>query len=137
MLVRFFFAYMLLSGLILPSQAQQPASDTSGFFSIKAALTAEFKGGETAWLRFLSKNLHAPANWADTDFQGRVVVKFTVGPTGRVSDIELLKNIDPEMDREIKRVIALSDGMWMPAMACGRYVRSYKTVSVNICLSEQ
>lgn len=131
----FFIGVLLVIGHI-PLQAQQPVTDSIDKIFTKIPLTAEFRGGEAAWIRFLMKNLHVPAGSINNEFSGRAVVRFVVSQTGKISQVEVISKADSAWAREIRRVINLSDGMWSPAYACGRVVKSYKTLPIQVCLEQ-
>ena len=138
MSMRCFFVCLLFTALYMPTQAQQrkPAAtpkeeQEQDFIFTKVELGAGFRDGEAAWLKFLQKNLHYPQT-ADTDFTGSLKVQFVVYPTGKAGDVEILNNSDTAWATEVKRVFALSDGKWRPAAQCGRLVKAYKTISINI-----
>lgn len=136
--MRCFFISTMLTVFFTAGHAQQPRADTAEIFQTftKIPLTAEFKGGEVAWQRFLIKNLHAGPGLADNDFNGMVTVQFVVSPTGRVSQVEVTSKADSAWAREIIRVVKRSDGMWTPAMACGRLVSSYKKLPICVRLEQ-
>ena len=69
-----------------------------------SAVMPEFPGGMQALMNYLSQNLRFPKN-ADCA-TGRVVVKFVVTKTGKVSDVSILKSVGPEVDAEALRVVS-------------------------------
>ena len=141
--MRCFFVCVLFTALYLPTQAQQrkPAArpkeeKEQEMFFTKVDPGAGFRDGDAAWLKFLQKNLHYPQTIIDNDITGTVTVKFIVYPTGKTGNVEVLNNSDTALATEIKRVFALSDGMWRPAIQCGRLVKAYKTMPLFICVRE-
>jgi protein TonB len=139
MFMRCFFVCLLFTALYMPTQAQQrkpaaPAKEEKeqDFIFAKVDPGAGFRDGEAAWRKFLQKNIHYP-QMAD-DFTGSLKVQFIVYPTGKAGDVQILNNTDTAWASEIKRVFALSDGMWRPAIQCGRLVKAYKTISIDISL---
>lgn len=75
-----------------------------------------FKGNVQAWL---TSHLNYPASAADNNIQGKVVVKFVVGRDGSVSRAEVLRGVDPALDREALRVVN-SMPKWNPGMNNGQ-----------------
>ena len=69
-----------------------------------SAVMPEFPGGMQALMNYLSQHLRFPKN-ADCA-TGRVVVKFVVTKTGKVSDVSILKSVGPEVDAEALRVVS-------------------------------
>lgn len=88
-----------------------------------------FPGGDTELMKFLANNLKYPAVAAENDIQGRVVIRFVVGKDGSVSDITVLRPLDPSCDREAVRVIK-SMPKWIAGMQNGRNVPVYYTLPV-------
>ena len=75
-----------------------------------------FKGNVQAWL---TSHLNYPASAADNNIQGKVVVKFVVGRDGSVSRAEVIRGVDPALDREALRVVN-SMPKWNPGMNNGQ-----------------
>ncbi|MBF1497511.1 MAG: TonB family protein [Prevotella pallens] len=75
-----------------------------------------FKGNVQAWL---TSHLQYPASAADNNIQGKVVVKFVVGRDGSVSRAEVVRGVDPALDREALRVVN-SMPKWNPGMNNGQ-----------------
>ena len=75
-----------------------------------------FKGNVQAWL---TSHLQYPAFAADNNIQGKVVVKFVVGRDGSVSRAEVIRGVDPALDREALRVVN-SMPKWNPGMNNGQ-----------------
>ncbi len=69
-----------------------------------SAVMPEFPGGMQALMNYLSQNLRFPKEADCTT--GRVVVKFVVTKTGKVSDVSILKSVGPEVDAEALRVVS-------------------------------
>lgn len=65
----------------------------------------EFPGGQEALLETISKNLHYPEEAIETNIQGKVILKFVIEPDGSVGRIEILRGVDPNLDKEAARVI--------------------------------
>jgi len=93
----------------------------------------EFPGGQAALLSFLSKNIKYPAVAQENGAQGRVIVQFVVNRDGSVVDPEVLRSVDPSLDREALRVISAMP-RWRPGMQRGRAVRVKYTVPVTFKL---
>ncbi len=73
------------------------------FFSVREM--PEFPGGDAALLAFIGKNTNYPAEAVENNIEGRVILKFIVGPDGSVGGIEVTKSVDPLLDREAVRVV--------------------------------
>jgi len=89
----------------------------------------KFMGGDSELMRFLSSNLRYPPAAIENEIEGRVIVKFVVGKTGNISDIQILKGIDPSCDKEAVRVVK-SMPNWVPGMQNGNAVAVYFTLPI-------
>lgn len=89
----------------------------------------QFPGGDAELLSYLSKNLRYPTIAAENGIQGRVVLKFVVGKTGEISDVNIIKGLDPSCDKEAVRVVR-SMPKWIPGKQNGRNVAVYFTLPV-------
>jgi periplasmic protein TonB len=89
----------------------------------------EFPGGEAEMIKFISDNLHYPASATEMGIEGRVTIRFVVTKTGEVTDVEVLRGLDPACDREAMRVVKLMP-KWIPGRQNGRNVPVYFTLPV-------
>jgi protein TonB len=64
-----------------------------------------FPGGESALLDYIGKNTVYPEVAKENNIQGRVVIRFCVTSKGGVSQVSVLKGVDPELDTEAIRVV--------------------------------
>ena len=55
--------------------------------------------------RHIQKSIRYPAIAQENGITGRVFVRFVVGRNGKVKDIEILRGVDPSLDKEAIRVI--------------------------------
>lgn len=89
----------------------------------------KFPGGDTELMRFISNNIKYPPIAAENGIEGRVVIRFVVGKDGHVSDINVLRPLDPSCDKEAIRVVKMMP-KWIPGMQNGRSVAVYYTLPV-------
>lgn len=94
----------------------------------------EFPGGVQALLDYLRKNIKYPAICRENNIQGRVLVSFVVNKDGAIVEPEIVKSVNPSLDKEALRVIS---GMpnWTPGKQRGKPVRVKYTVPVNFRLN--
>lgn len=85
-----------------------------------------FKGNVNQWL---ASNLSYPAVAAENGISGIVIVQFFVEKDGSITDIQVVRSIDPALDREAVRVIKHMP-KWNPGMNNGQPVRSKYTLPV-------
>lgn len=88
-----------------------------------------FPGGEGAMFSYISNNLRYPQKAAENGVQGRVSVKFIVEKDGSISNVEVNRSVDTDLDNEAIRVIK-SMPKWNPAKQNGTEVRAYYHVPV-------
>jgi protein TonB len=82
-----------------------------------------FGGGDNNKFReYIAKNLKYPDIAAENGIQGRVFVAFVVEPDGRVSNVRVVRGVDPALDKEAVRVVQ-SSPKWKPGMQRGKPVR--------------
>ena len=97
---------------------------------------AEFPGGQAAMMKWLSSNIRYPEAAQQNEIQGRVVVKFVVEKDGSVSQVQVVKGIDKDLDREAVRVVQKMP-KWQPGKNNGVAVRSYFNLPVTFKLQTQ
>jgi protein TonB len=83
---------------------------------------AEFPGGFEALGKFLSKNMKYPAVARRMGVEGSVFVSFVIDKEGKISDLQVIKGISAECDKEAMRVIQLMPP-WKPGKQNGKAVR--------------
>ena len=93
----------------------------------------EFPGGTIELLKYIAEHLKYPVVAAENGIQGNVTIRFVVSPSGEVTDVEILRKLDPSCDKEAVRVIR-SLPRWMPGKQNGRAVPVYFTVPVRFKL---
>lgn len=92
-----------------------------------------FPGGDGALLEFLSKNLNYPIVAQENGVQGNVIVSFVVEKDGSITDVNVIKSVDPSLDKEAKRVVK-SMPKWIPGKQNGSAVRVKFNVPVRFRL---
>ena len=94
----------------------------------------EFPGGTAALLEYLRKNIKYPAVCRENNIQGRVLIQFVVNKDGSIVDPEVVKSVNPYLDKEALRVISTMP-KWTPGKQRGKPVRVKFTVPVNFKLN--
>jgi protein TonB len=64
-----------------------------------------FPGGDGELLKFIAEHTTYPDIAKENNIQGRVIVRFCVTAKGGVSQVSILKGVDPELDAEAIRVV--------------------------------
>ena len=92
-----------------------------------------YPGGDAALMGYLRDNIHYPTVAAENGVQGRVVVGFVVERDGSITDVKILRGVDPSLDREAMRVVK-SMPRWNPGKQNGSAVRVKYQVPVSFRL---
>lgn len=88
-----------------------------------------FPGGQGALMSFLSSNIKYPVVAQENGVQGRVIVGFVVERDGSITDVKVMRSVDPSLDREAQRVVRAMP-RWKPGKQNGSAVRVKYTVPV-------
>lgn len=81
-----------------------------------------FPGGQTALMKYLFEHTKYPVVAQENGVQGRVTVQFVVEKDGSISDVHVLRGVDPSLDKEAVRVVK-SMPRWTPGKQNGINVR--------------
>ena len=82
---------------------------------------AQFPGGPDSLKYFIERNLCYPPSWAE--LQGSVYVQFIVEKDGSISDVKVIRSLEPPWDDEAVKGVR-SMPKWIPAEKDGKAVRS-------------
>ena len=88
-----------------------------------------FPGGQGALMSFLNSNIKYPVVAQENGVQGRVIVGFVVERDGSITDVKIMRSVDPSLDREAQRVVKAMP-KWKPGKQNGSAVRVKYTVPV-------
>lgn len=81
-----------------------------------------FPGGTNALNTFILSNLKYPVFAQEKGIQGRVVVKFIVEKDGSISNVEVNRSVDPDLDNEAMRVVKAMP-KWIPGQINGKAIK--------------
>ena len=95
----------------------------------------EFPGGNTAMMKFLSDNIKYPVIAQENGIQGRVITNFVVERDGSITDVQVVRGVDPSLDKEAIRVIQ-SMPKWKAGRQRGSAVRVRFTLPVVFRLQQ-
>lgn len=111
--------------------AVQPPAMTietdSGTVYTRVETMPEFPGGQTELFKFIAQNTTYPAEAKSNGIEGTVYVNFVVDQNGIVTNVRVLREVDPLLDTEALRVINAMPN-WTPGTQDGKPVR----VSYNL-----
>lgn len=93
-----------------------------------------FQGGDINNFRvWVQQNLKYPDVAAENGIQGRVIINFVVEPSGKVTNVKVVRGVDPSLDKEAIRVVS-SSPIWKPGSQRGKAVRVQFTIPIIFVL---
>jgi protein TonB len=87
-----------------------------------------------AMYAFIRKNMKYPASARRMGTEGTVFVGFVVDKEGRISNIEVVKGISADCDKEAERVVKMMPP-WKPGKQNGRAVKSKFVLPIKFKLA--
>ena len=89
-----------------------------------------FMGGDAnTFSKWVNERLQYPEIAKENGIQGRVTLQFVVGADGKVSNVKVLRGVDPSLDKEAVRVVQ-SSPKWTPGKQRDRAVKVTYTFPV-------
>ncbi|MBK8555351.1 MAG: TonB family protein [Lewinellaceae bacterium] len=92
-----------------------------------------FQGGEPELMKYLAENIKYPPLARENNITGVVAISFVVNKDGRVSDVQVLKDIGGGCGKEAQRVVNEMP-KWIPGEANGHPVKVRYTLPVRFQL---
>jgi protein TonB len=92
-----------------------------------------FPGGDEALLKFIADSTHYPKEAKVMGVQGKVITRFMVKADGTVSDVTILKGVNPALDNESKRVVSTLP-KFTPGKLNGKEVNVWYMVPITFAL---
>ncbi len=96
----------------------------------------EFPGGQVALIKFLCENIQYPPEAQKNKIQGKVIVQFLVTKTGKVSEVRVVRSVDPDLDKEAVRVCKLLPN-FTPGRKNGQPVNVWYTLPITFTLQAE
>lgn len=109
---------------------EEPKEDINKKVFKVAEQMPSFKGNVNQWL---ASHLQYPAVAAENNIQGKVIVQFVVSRDGSVRDAQVVRGVDPSLDREALRVVN-SMPKWNPGMNNGQAANVQYTLPITFKL---
>lgn len=88
-----------------------------------------FPGGDAALMSYISKSIKYPSIAQENGIQGRVICTFVINRDGKVTNAEVIRSVDPSLDKEALRVIN-NMPTWKPGKQRGKPVRVKYTLPI-------
>ena len=114
------------------AQPEPPKEEESKVFDVVEEQPS-FPGGQGALMQWLSDNIKYPVIAAENGIQGRVIVQFVVSKTGSISNVNVVRGVDPSLDKEAVRVVKAMPN-WTPGKQNGTTVNVRYTLPVTFKL---
>lgn len=105
--------------LVIESKAKKAQNADEVFVVVEN--NPEFPSGTDGLMKFISENVKYPAEAQEKGIQGRVICTFIIGKDGSVSDVQVVRGVDPLLDAEAVRVLS-SMPNWKPGKQRGQEV---------------
>jgi periplasmic protein TonB len=93
----------------------------------------EFPGGELALRKYIASAIKYPTVAQENGIQGTVFVSFVVDRDGGVSNVKVVRGVDPSVDKEAIRVVS-SLPKWKPGKQRSKPVRVSYSVPIHFRL---
>ena len=120
----FIIALLTLTGMS-NAMAQQEVALEEKVYEVVEEMPS-FLGGQGAMFEFIANNIQYPIVAEENGVQGRVLVSFVIKKDGLLSNVRVVKSVDPALDKEAVRLIK-SMPKWSPGKENGQFV------NVKIC----
>lgn len=118
-----------------PAVVEEEEESAQQIFTVVEEMP-KFPGGDAELLKFIAKSIKYPVIAQENGIQGRVICAFVVNRDGSVVDAEVLRGVDPSLDKEALRVIGTMP-KWTPGISreVNQYVLSILCLSRSDCNS--
>lgn len=116
-----------------PAPPKMKALNDSVIPAVKEEMPT-YPGGQYALSKFIAENVKYPLEAQEKGTQGRVIVSFIINKDGSISDAEVVRGLDPALDKEAKRIINAMPN-WIPATRDGQPISVKFTLPVTFRLS--
>ncbi|MBS1505662.1 MAG: TonB family protein [Bacteroidetes bacterium] len=118
-------AVMRAKSPLIKENSDNDSSKVFTFVQVSAAPVGGF-GNFDNWVR---KNLKYPPSMKGKDIEGNVFVKFIVETNGSITNVEIVRGINSDFDREAIRLMS-SAPKWKPGKMNGKAVRQSYTLPI-------
>ena len=110
------------------AQPEPPKEDVQKIFDVVEEMPS-FPGGNGALMQWLNENVKYPVVAQENGVSGRVIVSFVVERDGSITDVQVVRSVDPALDKEAARAVK-SMPKWIPGKQNGQAVRVKYNVPV-------
>ena len=123
-----------------PEPTPQPPQSTpneDGSYTYEEVQVKPLFNGANAntFSRWVAERIVYSKEAQDKKIQGRVILQFTIGNDGKLTNLKVLRGVDPLLDNEAMRVVS-SSPVWTPGQQNGKNVAVIYTFPVNFTLAD-
>lgn len=119
---------MLCLSAVLKAQTDTVTAKINKIPVIHVDVLAKFPGGD--FTKYIAANINYQKK-SDRSLRGQVILSVKIDTNGRVSNVNILKSMSPEIDQEVAHVIR-SSPRWQPAMLKGRPIGVYMVFNIDM-----
>ena len=107
------------------THAQKVDPDGGDKTFTRIEIEPSYPGGDSAWNKYLGKNLRYPDDAVNNGISGTIIVSFIVNTDSTIQDVQAISGpTDGGLREEAVRVIRKS-GKWVPGIQNGYWERAY------------
>ena len=122
---------MEMDEYIPPEDDEEEISETEIFTVVESM--PEYPGGMGELMKYLGQSIKYPPLAKESGIQGRVFINFVVEPSGKISNVKVLRGIGGGCDEEAVRVVEAMPP-WKPGKQRGKNVRVSYNLPVKFTL---
>lgn len=100
--------------VVEPQISEENVAKNDSIYEI-SDVPPKFPGGMSGMIEFLDENIEYPEQSRQDGVEGTVFVAFIVRPDGKVTDVEIMRGVNPEIDAEALRVVKMMPA-WNPGI---------------------
>jgi len=111
-------------------------SSKKNYFVVVEEMPKFNNGGIDQAREYIAKNIQYPAIAKNNGIEGKVFVSFVVESNGKVSNIKIVRSVDPSLEKEAIRVIeSMPD--WTPGKQRGKNIPVQLTLPIVFSLNDK
>ncbi len=134
-LFKIFMMLVFLSGAAKSQEAAKgDATAKPEVFNYVEQMPA-FPGGQQSMNDYLIKNIKYPKKAQEANIEGKVFVSFIVREDGKITDANVVRGIDPDLNAEALRVVKAMPN-WTPGKQSGKNVAVRFNLPINFKLDD-
>jgi len=104
-------------------------NDDQRIYGIVDDMQPQFPGGTEALMRYIKEKRQYPVEAIEEGIEGKVFVSFFVEKDGSLTDIKVMKSVNPQLDKEALRIVK-SMPKWIPGRRGGEPFRMRYNIPV-------